>query len=326
MLPMLNCNEDFARKIGTNPREPQFCPDWDWFKMSQPLHLQDVRAHDVVRDDHVREVRDDLTYRRLIIANVVFVGPADAGDRGWVLVDTGLPGTRSLIISAAAARFGDGVRPAAILLTHGHFDHSGCLEDIAEHWDVPVYAHELEHPYLTGRAAYPPGDSTVGGGLMASLAALYPTRPVNVSERLHAFPEDGSVPFLPGWRWLHTPGHSPGHVSFFRDHDRTMIVGDAFATTNPESAYGTVTQSQELSGPPSYFTIDWVKARDSVRSLAALRPDLAICGHGRAMAGTEFADALQVLADRFDEMAVPKRGRYVKRAARVEDGSAYLMP
>ena len=46
----------------------------------------------------------------------------------------------------------------AIVMTHGHFDHVGALEDLAEEWDTPVDAHPLEHPYLDGKASYPPGD------------------------------------------------------------------------------------------------------------------------------------------------------------------------
>src|SRR4051794_3070678 len=64
----------------------------------------------------------------------------------------------------AADRFSRRARPSAIILTHGHFDHVGALEHLAEHWDAPVYAHELEMPNLDGRASYPPADPTVGGG------------------------------------------------------------------------------------------------------------------------------------------------------------------
>lgn len=77
----------------------------------------------------------------------------------------------------------------------------------------PVYAHALEPPYLDGTPAYPAPDPSVGGGLMAGIAPLYPTRPVDVAARLRFLPEDGGVPPMPGWRWLPTPGHSPGHIS-----------------------------------------------------------------------------------------------------------------
>src|SRR5919107_1012291 len=58
-------------------------------------------------------------------------------------------------------------RPAAVVLTHGHFDHVGSLEALLEAWDVPIYAHPLERPYLTGVSPYPPPDPLVGGGMMA---------------------------------------------------------------------------------------------------------------------------------------------------------------
>lgn len=292
--------------------------------MTQQLPLTaDDRADERDPDDGTREIAPDLAYRRLVLVNVVFAGHPNAGDRGWVLVDAGVAGTGALIRSAAAQRFGADARPAAIALTHGHFDHVGALEDLAAAWDVPVYAHPLEAPYLNGEAAYPPGDPSVGGGLMARLAGLYPTKPVDVGPRLRPLPEDGSVPGMPGWRWLHTPGHSVGHVSLWREADRALIAGDAFVTTAQESAYATAVQAPEMHGPPRYFTIDWGRARGSVETLAGLDPDLVVTGHGRAMQGSGMREALRELARDFAALAVPERGLYLDRPARVEDGSAY---
>ena len=271
--------------------------------------------------DSVAVVSHDLAYKRLAIVNVVLVGRQDAGDRGWVLIDAGVIGSKAAIKHAAEERFGKAARPAAIVMTHGHFDHVGALESLAEEWDVPVWAHPLERPYLDGSAAYPPGDPKVGGGLMALLSPLYPTAPVNVGARLQDLPEDGSVPPMPGWRWIHTPGHSPGHISLLRGTD--LIAGDAFVTTAQESAYAVAVQDPELHGPPKYFTPDWTAARISVETLAALDPDLVITGHGQAMHGPALREALHYLAAHFNEVAVPKHGIYVENPARAEDGSAY---
>ncbi|HEX8387157.1 MAG TPA: MBL fold metallo-hydrolase [Rubricoccaceae bacterium] len=281
---------------------------------------------DAARDDGTHEVRPDLAYKRLAIVNVVFYGLPGAGDRGWVLVDAGIPGTAGAIAEAAAERFGEGARPAAIVMTHGHFDHVGALETLAEQWDAPVVAHPLELPYLNGTAAYPPPDPSVGGGMMARLSPLYPKSPVDVGARLQAFPADGSVPHMPGWRWVHTPGHTPGHVSLWREADRAVVAGDAFVTTAQESAYAVATQAPAMHGPPMYFTPDWTSAKASVQALAALEPDLAVTGHGRAMEGPEMRAALHELARDFDRIAVPEGGRYVGAPARAADGSAYLDP
>jgi glyoxylase-like metal-dependent hydrolase (beta-lactamase superfamily II) len=228
-------------------------------------------AFDAARDDKTHEVLPDVACRRLGIVNVVFFGLSKAGDRGWVLLDAGLPGTKSLIKSAAAERFGSNARPAAIIMTHGHFDHVGALEDLADEWDSPVYAHPLELPYLSGRASYPPGDPSVGGGL------------VDGGARLQALPDDELLPGMPGWRPIHTPGHSVGHVSFWREADRTLITGDAFVTTAQESAYAVAVQRPEMHGPPMYYTVDLDKAATSVAQLAELKPETVITGHGVPM-------------------------------------------
>jgi hypothetical protein len=98
----------------------------------------------------------------------------------------------------------------------------------------------------------------------------------------------------------------------WREADRSLIAGDAFVTTKQESVYSAVTQAPEMHGPPMYFTPDWPSAKQSVRRLAALSPDRTITGHGQAMHGVEMRNALNELAERFDDVAVPTQGRYVR--------------
>ncbi len=278
---------------------------------------------DAAQHEGAHEIAPDLSYKRLAISNIVYYGMEGAEDRQWVLIDAGIPGTAGLISGTAAKRFGANARPAAIVMTHGHFDHIGALEQLAAEWDAPIYAHELEIPYLNGQAAYPPADPSVGGGLMALLSPLYPRGPINVSARLRMLPSDGSVPFMSGWRWIHTPGHTPGHISLWNEATRTIIAGDAFITTAQESAYAVATQKPVMHGPPMYFTPNWQDARESVRKLAALNPQLAVTGHGPAMQGDDMTRALHTLANDFDRIAVPEHGKYTAHPASAQDETAY---
>jgi len=141
---------------------------------------------------------------------------------------------------------------------------------------------------------------------------------------VQALPEDGSVPFRPDWKWIHTPGHTPGHVSFWRENDRSMVVGDAFITTRQESIYAIMVQSPEMHGPPQPLTPDWEDAAKSVRRLAALEPEMVVCGHGRAMRGRGMQDALQKLAGEFESIARPTSGRYLLEPANAANGKAYV--
>jgi glyoxylase-like metal-dependent hydrolase (beta-lactamase superfamily II) len=268
----------------------------------------------------------DVACIPLTLVNAYLVGTPDAADRGWTLIDAGMSLSARKIIETAAERFGPTSRPSAIILTHGHFDHVGSVRELAEKWDCPVYAHRLELPYLDGRSDYPPPDPTVGGGLMAYMAPLFSNRGINLGHRLHELPSDGTVPGMLDWRWIHTPGHAPGHVSLFRLADRFLIVGDAFVTQKQESLMAVLTRRQKIHGPPAYFTTDWSAAGRSVRVLASLRPSVAATGHGEPMSGDLLLEELDDLARHFERRAVPSQGRYVRRPAVANEGGTQFVP
>ena len=248
-------------------------------------------------------------------------------DSSWVLIDAGLKTSAPKIRRMAEHLFWPDTRPAAIILTHAHFDHVGSLNTLAEEWEVPVYAHPMERPYLTGLSSYPPPDPSVGGGLMSAMAWAYPKGPIELKNRLEILPADGSIPNLPDWRYIHTPGHAPGHISLYRERDGVLIAGDAFVTTKQESAISVMLQTKEISGPPKYFTYNWQSAGRSVRILSDLHPQIVATGHGKPMKGEEMRRSLHNLANRFRELAVPSHGRYVDDPAMVnEQGVQYIPP
>ena len=245
----------------------------------------------------------------------------------WVLVDTGLKWSESKVKEMSDYLFGPGSVPQAIILTHGHFDHVGSVEKLAEEWDVPVYAHHLEIPYLTGQSDYPPPDPTVGGGLMSAMSFLYPNSSINIWKHIKVLPSDGTIPVLPEWKYVHTPGHAPGHISLFRESDGVLIAGDAFVTTKQESALFSIFQIKKISGPPKYFTSNWDEAKTSVKELVKLNPKTAATGHGKPMRGQELKEALSELNKHFDKKAVPAHGRYIPNPAITNaNGVVYIPP
>jgi glyoxylase-like metal-dependent hydrolase (beta-lactamase superfamily II) len=224
----------------------------------------------------------------------------------WTLIDAGLPFSDSRIRRWAEERFGGA--PLAIILTHGHFDHVSAAAELADHWDVPIYAHPLEAPYLTGKKQYPPPDISVGGGMMTALSPLYPKGPIDLRNRLRLLSDHGNgleLTELPEWKILHTPGHTPGHISFSRPSDRLLLVGDAFCTTKPESFFdAAIAQPAELHGPPSYFTSDWNQAVESIRRLAELSPRIIAPGHGKPLAGDAINEQLSRFVAQFASAAI----------------------
>ena len=265
-----------------------------------------------------RRVAPDVERVVVVFVNSYLVGEPN---ESWSLVDTGLPGFSARIRHAAEARFGSRP-PESIVLTHGHFDHAGNAAALAEYWGVPIFAHELELPFLNGSSDYPPPDPTVGGAL-GMLSRTFPHRGFDLRPHLHALPADGTVPGMPGWRWMHTPGHTAGHVSLFRPDDRVLLAGDALATLDQDSAIAMVAQRPEFSVPPAPLTTDWNEAEQSVRRLALLRPHALGAGHGRPVRGEQVASDLELFASVFPR---PANGRYVRQPARSDERGVLFVP
>ena len=240
----------------------------------------------------------------------------------WVLVDTGLPHTAAVVRAAAEARFGEGARPETIVLTHGHFDHAGNALTLARGWDVPVYAHPLELPYLTGRSDYAPQDPTIPGAI-SFLSRLFPSSGFDLGDRVRALSDDGAVPGLAGWRWIHTPGHTAGHVSLLREDDRLLLAGDALATMDLDSWTAQVTKPRQIDRPPAPFTPDWEATQASVHRLAELDPTAIAAGHGLPMTGLSVGTLLRAYDGNVE---VPVGHRYGRAPAVADETGIVALP
>lgn len=153
-------------------------------------------------------------------------------------------------------------------LTHAHADHQGSSHELCQKLDLPLWCGELdaaavEDGRIRERMPDHPLNSLIG--------KLFPGPPHPVARRLH----EGDA--VAGFEVLDTPGHSAGHISFWRGDDRTLICGDVF--TNMD----TVTGVPGLHEPKSFFTPDPERNRESMRRLAELEPELVCFGHGRPL-------------------------------------------
>lgn len=194
---------------------------------------------------------------------------------GKVLVDTGIPPSASKL--AAIAREHE---VEAIAITHAHGDHVGSAAKLVRELGIPVWVGAAD------RAAAESGKvvkkaSLERPGISALASAFANFKGVPVTRALAEGDDLGA-----GFTVLDTPGHSPGHVSFWRESDGVLICGDVFFNLHP------LTTAPGLRQPIGLFTPDPERNRESERRLASLRPSIAGFGHGPVIRG-DAADQLE---------------------------------
>jgi len=158
-------------------------------------------------------------------------------------------------------------------LTHAHPDHQGASHAVCEALGIPLWCGEadadaVEDPRLI-LARMP--NQAIGKFSYRFFAG--PAHPV--ARKLREGDEVG------GFAVLETPGHCAGHVAYWRDSDRTLVLGDVLNNMN------VLTGFPGLHEPPSFFTPDPALNRASARKLAALEPALVCFGHGAPLRDTE---------------------------------------
>jgi hydroxyacylglutathione hydrolase len=151
-------------------------------------------------------------------------------------------------------------------LTHAHPDHQGSSHAICERFDIPLWCGQGDIPAVETPGAIKNPKAPAWLNALQQRAWTGPPHPV--ARALHEGDE------VAGFTVLETPGHSAGHVSFWRESDRVLIVGDVLGNMN------FITGIPGLNTPPDLFTPDPARNRESARRLAALEPALACFGHG----------------------------------------------
>jgi glyoxylase-like metal-dependent hydrolase (beta-lactamase superfamily II) len=251
------------------------------------------------------KIAENVFGYRTAIANIAYIAGLGSSKEDWVLVDTGVPYSAKFILNNTKKLFNE-KKPLAIILTHAHFDHIGALQTLVNEWNVPVYIHEKEIPYLESKKKYPPPTPFKEKGMMSFLSPFYPRDGIDFHSRIKPISSEESLSFLDGWEWIHTPGHTDGHISLFREKDRLLLAGDALITVKQESLFAVLTQKKEIHGPPAYFTPDVETSIISIKKLLALDPQILYTGHGVPMYGKEIREGISDLLYQHSEEAILK--------------------
>lgn len=194
-----------------------------------------------------------------------------------ILIDAGTRGDRRRVMKQIADR-----ELSQVALTHVHPDHQGLVAEICTTRGIPLACHEADVDAMEGRR--PIQEKGGENPINRAVIRLWAGPPHRVDRHL----KDGDM--LGDFRVIHTPGHSRGHVVYFRDADRVAICGDVVRNMTY------VTTRSGVREPPADFTYDPAENRRSIRRLAELDPSLILPGHGPAItdmtAFHRFVDAL----------------------------------
>jgi hydroxyacylglutathione hydrolase len=182
---------------------------------------------------------------------------------GDVLLDAGSRHASKRILKQLRGR-----TIAAHALTHAHPEHQGSSHQVCDTLSIPLWcgardADAMEDGHIAERQPRHPINALIGRAFTG------PPHPV--ARRL------GEGDHVAGFTILDVPGHSAGHVAYWREADRTLICGDVFTNVD------TLTGVPGLHEPHSFLTVDPARNRDSMRRLAELEPELTCFGHGRPL-------------------------------------------
>jgi glyoxylase-like metal-dependent hydrolase (beta-lactamase superfamily II) len=177
---------------------------------------------------------------------------------GDVVIDTATRWARRRILRQLGER-----ALSLVALTHCHPDHQGMAKALCEKYGVPLACHEADVAAMEGRQPMIPQRPRLERWSRFWKGPPYPVERVL---------RDGDE--IAGFRVVHTPGHTPGHVVFFREADRVAIAGDVLA--NIHFLKGT----EGLREPPAVFSADPELNRQSMQTLVQLRPEIVCFGHG----------------------------------------------
>lgn len=184
---------------------------------------------------------------------------------GDTLIDAGTRWARRRIMRQL-----EGQQLSLLALTHCHPDHQGAAHAVCTHFNVPMACHQADADAAEGRSPMLPRNWIIGLG-----ERVWAGPPHQVGRMLR----DGDQ--VAGFRVVHAPGHTPGHVIYFRESDRLAIAGDVL--TNINFLSGRV----GLQQPPAFFCVDPVQNLRSIQILWELRPAIICLGHGPPLYGPE---------------------------------------